>query len=441
MSTTAKRHRKQAAKTKPAVPVLPVEQALTSVTRPDRPTGAPVDTLEFVMGSQTHDVDEENGIIKHVKILGERSVNRRLYPQSTRSAALHLYEGQRTNVDHPPRQSPDMERSFDDWCGWLEGCTDEPDGIYGDLHLLLSHPQASKILEAAKKRPMLFGLSHNSVNFYTPHEGVLICTAIEKVRSVDVVCKPATTQGIFESEDPTMATAMAPEKKAACEDELPTDPAMGMEEGPPGEEAGGEPGDMIKQKFLEMVSDIFDGDGTPQEKGQAFKDLGQKLCKVHGDLTAVLNGDDESEEGEGDGEGSEVPEDDEESAEPDKGNADGKKPASKPANESEDPAVLKAEITKLKRRDQAREALESAGIVAADPKARAAQVSAVAALESEDEQKALIATWGKSPNGAPVAKPKSRPANALESSAGAAAPDKPKWEDPAWAARQLHRRN
>jgi hypothetical protein len=291
---------------------------------------------------------------------------------------------------------------------------------------------------------MLFGLSHNSVNFYTPHEGVLICTAIEKVRSVDVVCKPATTQGIFESEDPTMATAMAPAAKPACEEEIPPDPAMGMEEDPPGEEAGGEPGDMIKQKFLEMVSDIFDGDGTPQEKGQAFKDLGQKLCKVHGDLTAVLNGDDEADgEGEGDGEGSEVMGDDEEAAGPDAA-AEPDKPASKPKDteESEDPAVLKAEIAKMKRRDQAREALESAGIVAADPKARAAQVSAVAALESEDEQKALIATWGKSPNGAPVAKPKSRPANALESTgAPAADASKPKWADPDWAAKQLHRRN
>jgi hypothetical protein len=73
-------------------------------------------------------------------------------------------------------------------------------GVYADLHFLKSHPLAARVCEAAERMPEVLGFSQNATTIQVPdgHGGV-VHESIKRVRSVDLVADPATTQSIFES--------------------------------------------------------------------------------------------------------------------------------------------------------------------------------------------------------------------------------------------------
>ncbi len=156
------------------------------------------------MSGSRHPVDRGRGVIRNVKILGARSRNGGMYSPNAMATAKPLYEGARVNIDHPDRGAPDKVRAFGDWFGVLENVRLRKDGLYGDLAYLTSHPLAGQVCEAAERFPASFGLSHNAQVSEAVHEGQTVYAAINRVRSVDIVCKPATTRGIFEAEAPTM---------------------------------------------------------------------------------------------------------------------------------------------------------------------------------------------------------------------------------------------
>lgn len=144
-------------------------------------------------------VDAEAGIIFGAKILGLTSSNRRRYtPEAIRNAAPR-YERTSLRLDHP--SDPDDQRSSESVMGWVENVRFDPEsGLYGDLHLLKSHPMTSRVLEAAERNPRLFGLSHNADgDTEEVSGGTILVHEITEVRSVDLVADPATTAGLFES--------------------------------------------------------------------------------------------------------------------------------------------------------------------------------------------------------------------------------------------------
>lgn len=159
---------------------------------------------EFVRGSQPCRVDREAGIIYGVKVLGHESgngdpdgrlaVTRRLYPDPTMRGAVNLYEGAEVYVNHS-RDSRKAEDAF----GWLMNVRVEADGIYADLHYLKSHPMADRITEAAERRPQMFGMSHDAHGQTEQQGNTLVVRKIERVNSVDVVVRSATTNSLFES--------------------------------------------------------------------------------------------------------------------------------------------------------------------------------------------------------------------------------------------------
>lgn len=153
-------------------------------------------------------VDRANGVIRDVRIIGYESRNGRVYSREALRRAKSLYEGKQVNFDHPPRTDPDRERSITDRAGWLENVREVDGGLTGDLHLLTSDPRAGKILEAAEKRPDLFGLSHNADGRSTRRDGKVIVEEITAVRSVDIVSDPATTRGLYESVDTSAPYSM-----------------------------------------------------------------------------------------------------------------------------------------------------------------------------------------------------------------------------------------
>jgi hypothetical protein len=143
-------------------------------------------------------VDREAGVIHGVKILGRSSVNGREYSEPALRDAADRYEGMRVNIDHPDKKAIKAARGTLEQWGWLEGIEVRDDGVFGDLHFLKTHPHTEPLLELAERRPDKFGLSHNAdcSGFHNGKKQVI--ESVDHVRSVDVVQRPATTQGLFE---------------------------------------------------------------------------------------------------------------------------------------------------------------------------------------------------------------------------------------------------
>lgn len=141
-------------------------------------------------------VDREAGVVYGVKVLGRESKNGRVYSAEAIERAKGLYENAVVNADHPAQ--PGRDRSIQDRIGWLRNVRVGTDGLYADLHLLMSDPRAPKIIEAAEKNPALLGLSHNAEGRTHQQGDLTIVDEISEVHSVDVVADPASVNGLFE---------------------------------------------------------------------------------------------------------------------------------------------------------------------------------------------------------------------------------------------------
>jgi hypothetical protein len=155
-------------------------------------------TLTESVFSPPDRVDREAGVIHGVKILGRSSLNGREYSEAALHDAAKRYAGMRVNIDHPEKKAIKAARGTLEQWGWLEGVEVRGDGVYGDLHFLKTHPHTQPLLELAERRPDKFGLSHNAdcSGFHNGTKQVI--ESVDHVRSVDVVQRPATTQGLFE---------------------------------------------------------------------------------------------------------------------------------------------------------------------------------------------------------------------------------------------------
>lgn len=145
-------------------------------------------------------VDRDQGIIRGVKILGLESRNGRRYTTDAILRAASLYEGVKVNVNHPPPEDPDAPRDYGDRLGNLRGVQAKESGLYGDLHFNPKHALAEQLSWDAENAPQNLGLSHNVRAVTKRGNGELIVEEITQVQSVDVVADPATTHGLFESE-------------------------------------------------------------------------------------------------------------------------------------------------------------------------------------------------------------------------------------------------
>jgi hypothetical protein len=157
-------------------------------------------------------VDREACVIRGCKILGASSPNK--YGQAVdgtdylleaRRAAAPLYEGIQVYGNHN-RKDPRGERLLEDLVGTFRNIVVESDGTYGDLHYYPSSRHAPLILDVAKSNPSGLGFSHNADGKGRVVGRKYLIESIPAVRSVDVVTRPATTKGLFESQETTMAT-------------------------------------------------------------------------------------------------------------------------------------------------------------------------------------------------------------------------------------------
>ena len=160
--------------------------------------------LEFVQGDAVESVDEAACIIRGVKVLGEASrnppPNNNLYPASTRQKALSLIEGAQVCVNHPDPDKATQTRAYQDVNGTLREARDTPTGSRANWHLNPMHALTKQILWDAKNNPKNLGFSINGDGRRTRDgDGHMVVEEIRSLVSVDLVSRPATTNGLFEA--------------------------------------------------------------------------------------------------------------------------------------------------------------------------------------------------------------------------------------------------
>lgn len=145
-------------------------------------------------------LDREACKISNVKIIGTESMNGRTYPIDVLTKAIPKYEGARVYFDHVGEENP--KHSVTTLFGFIENVHAEPDGLYADLAYNPKHLYAEQILYQVEHAPDKLGLSpHHEGILERSADGTATITEITAVYSVDIVDRPATTDGMFESED------------------------------------------------------------------------------------------------------------------------------------------------------------------------------------------------------------------------------------------------
>jgi hypothetical protein len=149
-------------------------------------------------------VDRQRGVIYGVKVLGERSANppprNNIYPRSTRERAAGLIEGARVYIDHPARNAAGDSRSYHDSLGVLRKVRESGHGLVADFHFNPKHSRSEQICWDAVNAPEHVGFSINAeAGSVRPEPSGRVVESIAHVHSVDLVSRPATTNGLFEA--------------------------------------------------------------------------------------------------------------------------------------------------------------------------------------------------------------------------------------------------
>ncbi len=143
-----------------------------------------------------------NGVLPNVKILGQKSRNKRFYTEQAMQGAVSLYEGKAVYISHAGEKV--KHRAAPERYGRLknvryDGAKKE---LRGDLVYLESQAQMTAMLKEDLDRKLnFFGLSHVADGQFHVKEGVKVVTKIDKVDSVDLVSDPATATSLREQSD------------------------------------------------------------------------------------------------------------------------------------------------------------------------------------------------------------------------------------------------
>lgn len=229
-----------------------------------RPAEAEAVLLETAVYTEAvQAVDREGGWIRGVKILGRQSQNNREYLPSALNDAARLYEGCDVNIDHPSPKDATRNRGVLEGWGRLTNIAVREDGVYGDLRYLREHPSTPVLLERIDAG-FGIGLSHNADGKGRHERGKLMVEHITRVRSVDLVTRPATNRTLFESAQEAPMKRTLAELAAALKDRpgawglletMDADPALAAM--PVEMPAEGESEDAIMLAFKDAIGTVF----------------------------------------------------------------------------------------------------------------------------------------------------------------------------------------
>lgn len=146
-------------------------------------------------------VDRSAGVIRGVRVCGTVSKNGRYYTADALRQAVPLYEGAKVFWTHA---RPGSERDTRDLVGFIRNARYAKDAVYGDLYVIAESRDADMLFRLAEDHPTAAGLSHDAEGETAFRNGRTVVERIASVRSVDIVDKPATSAGLFESEGNNM---------------------------------------------------------------------------------------------------------------------------------------------------------------------------------------------------------------------------------------------
>lgn len=134
-------------------------------------------------------------VIEGVLLCGPKSLNNRDYlREAFDNGRVKVYEGVPVRKDHD-------KPGIDNKLAIVENVRQREDGMpVGDLHVNPKHPFAESLLWAAEHKPSFYGMSHVADCRIRHSQGREQIYEIRRVESVDVVDGPATTKGLFRSE-------------------------------------------------------------------------------------------------------------------------------------------------------------------------------------------------------------------------------------------------
>jgi hypothetical protein len=151
------------------------------------------------------DIDEAAGLIRNAGLCGLVSENGNDYPLAMQQRDHVKYEGAKVYFDHTDERTG---RKFRDWVGVVRRPSCVASGSRGELDLFKSDPNVPKLLEALRKCPEKFGMSHVAQCKTRRENGRNVVEGIEAVESVDIVLNPATNpKGFFRHESKGAAVA------------------------------------------------------------------------------------------------------------------------------------------------------------------------------------------------------------------------------------------
>ncbi|MBR5161422.1 MAG: hypothetical protein IKW80_07310, partial [Thermoguttaceae bacterium] len=128
--------------------------------------------------------------------------NGRVYPPEVLREAAPLYEGAKVNVNHVSKEAARLPRDYRDRIGTVTNVVfKENSGLFADFHYNPNHAQAKQLLWDAHNAPNNVGFSHCVEAVYHQENDLSVIDKIVRVISVDLVADPATTNGLFESEE------------------------------------------------------------------------------------------------------------------------------------------------------------------------------------------------------------------------------------------------
>lgn len=168
-----------------------------------------VQLLEFTQVGKAREVDEQAGVLRGLKILGNVSGNGREYPAATIERAARIYEGRPSNANHNRKRGEDAD--VNNRLGvWIKTYVENGE-LYGDFAYLKSHPLSARLVEAARRPELnrVFGFSHDARGRERREGGKAIIEAIDEVKSIDLVSDPASVSGLYESLESPMTMKLS----------------------------------------------------------------------------------------------------------------------------------------------------------------------------------------------------------------------------------------
>lgn len=150
-------------------------------------------TVSNVLKSVLEAATVKDNVVENVHILGYESANGYRYKEDGVKLATSIYENASIYLNHG-----DGPRRVEDKFACIKNVRfEQKTGLWGDVVANAKHPYFETFKWWAAHEPSQIGLSHDAFCVFDPDEAEII--EITQVNSVDLVSRPATVKGLFES--------------------------------------------------------------------------------------------------------------------------------------------------------------------------------------------------------------------------------------------------